>query len=693
MKNKVYFKNLTCAHCAGKIEADIKALDSVKYAALNFASGNLVYETDENPEDVFKDIKKIVKNREPSAEVTLQKSKKDEKADESEEGGLAGKVLFAAGVILFAAALITPDIPYLKLTLFILAYAAVGAPVLVNMVRSLMQGEFFDENFLMTVASLGAFLIGEHSEAVAVMLFYRVGEFFQDMAVRRSRRSIAELVDIKAETAFVKTADGYFAEIPSEEVKVGDIVEVKAGQKIPLDGIVVKGSSRIDTSALTGESLLRRAETGDEVLSGCINSEGVLYVEVSKPFSESTAAKVLELIENAEGKKAKSEQFITKFSKIYTPAVIACALLLAFVPPIFSGHLTDWIGRALVFLVVSCPCALVLSVPLAFFGGIGRASKSGVLIKGGNYLEALNKAQNVVFDKTGTLTRGVFEVTEVKPGGGVSEAELLEMCAACESFSTHPVSKAIIKKFNGNVRRELVEDFREIAGKGISAKYGGKQILIGNAALLTGSGVEFSESRAAGTVIYAAADGVYTGELILSDVLKSDARSAIDGLRELGIKNISMLTGDNPNIAKDTAATLGIDKFYGGLLPQDKLDKLENIIASGTTVFVGDGINDAPSLARADIGAAMGGLGSDAAVEAADIVLMNDSPSKLVDAVKIARATHKIVIQNIAFALGVKLLVLLLGALGAANMWEAVFADVGVALLAVLNSLRVLKSK
>lgn len=688
MKNKVYFKNLTCAHCAGKIEADVKALGSVKYAALNFASGNLVYETDENPERVFKDIKKIVKSHEPSVDVTLQKGEEND-----EEDSLPSRILLAVGTVLFVAALLVGEIPYLKLVLFAPAYVAIGLPVLANTVRSLKRGELFDENFLMTVASLGAFLIGEYSEAVAVMLFYRVGEYFQDMAVKRSRRSIAALVDIKAETAFVKTADGDFAEIPSEEVKVGDIVEVKAGQKIPLDGMVVKGSSRIDTSALTGESLLRRAETGDEVLSGCINSEGVLYVKVSKPFGESTAAKVLELIENAESKKAKSEQFITKFSKIYTPAVIACALLLAFVPPIFSGHLTDWISRALVFLVVSCPCALVLSVPLAFFGGIGRASKSGVLIKGGNYLEALNKAKNVVFDKTGTLTRGVFEVTEVKPSGGVSEAELLEICAACESFSTHPVSKAIIKKFDGNIRRELVDDFREIAGKGISAKYGGRRILVGNAALLSDNGVEFSKSGAAGTVIYAATDGVYIGELVLSDVLKRDARSAIDGLRELGIENISMLTGDNPKIAEHTAEALGIKEFYGGLLPQDKLDKLENIIASGTTVFVGDGINDAPSLARADIGAAMGGLGSDAAVEAADVVLMNDSPSKLVDAVKIARATHKIVIQNIAFALGVKLLVLLLGALGAANMWEAVFADVGVALLAVLNSLRVLKSK
>lgn len=689
MKNKVYFKNLTCAHCAGKIEADIKALGSVKYAALNFASGNLVYETDENPERVFRDIKKIVKSHEPSVDVTLQKGEENDDDDDS----LSSKVLLVVGAVLFVAALLLGEIPYLKLVLFALAYVAIGLPVLANTARSLKRGELFDENFLMTVASLGAFLIGEYSEAVAVMLFYRVGEYFQDMAVKRSRRSIAALVDIKAETAFVKTADGDFAEIPSEEVKVGDIVEVKAGQKIPLDGVVVKGSSRIDTSALTGESLLRRAETGDEVLSGCINSEGVLYIKVSKPFGESTAAKVLELIENAESKKARSEQFITKFSKIYTPAVIACALLLAFVPPIFSGHLTDWISRALVFLVVSCPCALVLSVPLAFFGGIGRASKSGVLIKGGNYLEALNKAKNVVFDKTGTLTLGVFEVTEIKPSGGVSEAELLEICAACESFSTHPVSKAIIKKFDGNIRRELVDDFREIAGKGISAKYGGRRILVGNATLLSDSGVEFSKSGEAGTVIYAAADGIYIGKLVLSDVLKSDARSAVDGLRGLGIENISMLTGDNPKIAEHTAAALGIKKFYGGLLPQDKLDKLENIIASGTTVFVGDGINDAPSLARADIGAAMGGLGSDAAVEAADVVLMNDSPSKLVDAVKIARATHKIVIQNIAFALGVKLLVLLLGALGAANMWEAVFADVGVALLAVLNSLRVLKSK
>ncbi|MDR2747991.1 MAG: cadmium-translocating P-type ATPase [Treponema sp.] len=595
---------------------------------------------------------------------------------------------------------------YLALGLFIAAYIFAGGEVLLQALKNIRKGTVFDENFLMAVASLGAFCIGEYPEGVAVMIFYRVGEAFQEMALRRSRSSIASLMDIRPDYANLKRGDVYLRVEPGE-VHPGDLILVKPGEKIPLDGVVAEGNSALDCSALTGESLPRDVEKGTEVLSGSINKTGALTVRVSREFGESTASKILRLVEEAGNKKAPVENFITSFARYYTPAVVSVALALALIPSLilgaqaeagftagFAGSFPSWLHRALVFLVVSCPCALVISVPLSFFGGIGGASRRGILVKGGNFLEALNRADTVVFDKTGTLTRGVFKVTRIEAAGPFSTEELLRYAGTAEQFSNHPIARSIqTAAAEGGAAADQTEvgSHEEIPGRGVRLNLDGRIVLAGNARLLDENGVSHPAVETAGTVVYVSCGGTYAGHLEISDEPKADAKAAVQGLKAAGIRRVLMFTGDNSRTASAVAEALGLDGFYGELLPQDKVAQLEALYTGergeGKIVFVGDGINDAPVLARSDIGVAMG-MGQDAAIEAADIVLMTDEPSRLADAAAIARKTHRIVWQNIIFALGVKGIILCLGALGLASMWVAVFADVGVALLAILNAMR-----
>ncbi|MEG1390955.1 MAG: heavy metal translocating P-type ATPase [Angelakisella sp.] len=607
--------------------------------------------------------------------------------------------VLATGTVLFAAALLLKSIPsLLSLILFVAAYLVIGGDVLLRAVKNIMRGQVFDENFLMAIATVGAFAIGEYPEGVAVMLFYQVGELFQSYAVGRSRRSITELMDIRPDYANLVLPDGSAKTVPPDSVSVGAQILIKPGEKIPLDSIVLDGTALIDTAALTGESLPREVAAGSELLSGCINRSGLLRAEVTREFGQSTVSKILELTENASGKKAKAQQFITRFAKVYTPVVVIAAALLAILPPLFvpGALFSDWLYRALVFLVISCPCALVISIPLSFFGGIGGASRCGVLIKGGNYLEALASADIVVFDKTGTLTKGAFQVTEILPQG-ISQQELLSIAASAEYFSTHPIARSVVSAYSGEVDKSAISDYTELSGRGISATVDGKKVLAGNHKLMEEYGIAVASAPASGTEIQIAADGVYLGRLIISDVLKEDAPAAISALKALGIQKTVMLTGDAQSAAEIAAKAAGVDSFAAQLLPGDKVSHVEALMQErspkGTLIFVGDGINDAPVLARADVGVAMGGLGSDAAIEAADVVLMTDQPLRLAAGIRIARKTIGIVRQNIVLALGIKLLVMLLGALGYANMWAAVFADVGVSVLAILNAMRALNTK
>ena len=575
--------------------------------------------------------------------------------------------------------------------LFLISYAIFGYDVILQALKNISKGQVFDENFLMSLSTVGAMVIGEMSEAVFVMLFYQVGEAFQDYAVRRSRRSITALMDIRPDFAHVLTDDGSLQKVSPEHVAIGDVIVVKAGEKIPLDGTVVEGSALLDTAALTGESLPREVEAGSTVLSGCINRDGLLHVEVTKPFGESTVMKILELVENAAGRKSKTEKFITRFARVYTPAVVGLAVLLAVVPPILGqGAFSQWIGRALIFLVVSCPCALVLSVPLSYFAGIGAASKNGILIKGGNVLDTLCHTKRIVFDKTGTLTKGQFTVTKIE---GENPAALLEMAAAGESLSNHPVARAIAKHFETETGRqpEGVTDYAEQGGMGITCQWKGAHLALGNRRLMEKEGVSCPEAVGTGSVVYVAKDGVYEGYLVVDDTIKDGAADALAALQPYGVTETVMLTGDGKAAAEKVGNTLGIHRIYAELLPADKLHILENMpqMEEGAkTAFVGDGINDAPVLAGADVGIAMGAMGSDAAMEAADVVLMDDDLRKISVGLRIAKNTRKIVMQNIVFALGIKILVLLLSALGMATMWIAVFADVGVAVLAILNAMR-----
>lgn len=602
----------------------------------------------------------------------------------------------AIGAGIFVLGLLFPIVGAPRLILFLAAYILVGGEVVLRAIRNTSRGQVFDENFLMTIATIGAFAIGEYPEGVAVMLFYQVGEYFQDLAVNRSRRSIAELMDIRPDYANLLEYD-QVRKVKPEEIAIGQEILVKPGERVPLDGIVLSGNSSMDTAALTGESLPREVAAGDIILGGFVNRQGLLKVKVSKAYGESTVSRILKLVEDAGARKAPTESFITRFARFYTPAVVITAFFLAVIPPLFieGAVLSDWVYRALIFLVVSCPCALVISIPLGFFGGIGGASKNGILVKGGNYLEALNSIDTIVLDKTGTLTEGKFKVSGIYSSGSYSEDELLELAAAAEAHSTHPIAQSIIEAYGKPIENGDTEAHQELAGLGIETNYKGKKIIVGNDALFEGKGIEISEDKSCGTVINISIDGKYEGYITVEDKIKENAGKSIVELRSMGVSNVIMLTGDNKSTAERVASELGIDKVYFELLPQDKVgivEKLMKNMGKGKKLaFVGDGINDAPVLARADIGIAMGAMGSDAAIEAADVVLMTDDLEKLPQSVRIARKTRSIVWQNIAFAMGVKGIVLLLGAGGLATMWEAVFADVGVALIAVLNSMRAMK--
>ena len=581
------------------------------------------------------------------------------------------------------------------LALYLIPYLLIGWDIIYKALRNIRNGQVFDENFLMALATFGAFGVGEYSEAVAVMLFYQVGELFQSYAVDQSRKSITSLMDIRPDYANIEV-DGQLRQVDPEDVAVGDTIVIKAGERIPLDGVVLEGTSNVDTAALTGESLPREAQPGDDVISGCVNLSGLLRVRVTKAFEESTVAKILDLVENSSSKKAKAENFITKFARYYTPAVVLAAVALALLPPLFTSiQWVDSIQRALNFLVVSCPCALVISVPLSFFGGIGGASKNGILVKGGNYLEVLAKTELVVFDKTGTLTRGVFNVTAIHPDH-CGEAQLLELAALAESYSDHPISRSLKEAYGKELDASRVSNVEELSGRGVRATVDGRQICAGNDKLMEDIGVSWHPCHRVGTTVHVASDGVYLGHIVISDEVKPDAKEAITALKACGVRRTVMLTGDAKAVGESVAQELGLDEVHTQLLPADKVTRVEALLGEvspkGALAFVGDGINDAPVLSRADIGIAMGGLGSDAAIEAADIVLMDDKPSKLADAIRIARRTLAIVRQNIVFALAVKFLVLALSAAGAANMWEAVFADVGVSVIAILNAMRALKT-
>ena len=603
-----------------------------------------------------------------------------------------------AGAALFVLAMLIPADGWLKLVLFLVPYLVVGHKVLWKAAVNIAHGQVFDENFLMCVATIGAFVsgalsTGDYMEGVAVMLFYQVGELFENYAVGRSRKSISELMDIRPDVANIER-DGAIEEVDPDEVSIGDVIVIQPGERVPLDGTVIEGSSMLDTAALTGESVPRSVRAGDGVISGTINQTGVLRVKVEKEFGKSTVAKILELVENSSSRKAEAEKFITKFARYYTPAVCFAALALAVIPSLITGEWMTWVNRALLFLVVSCPCALVISIPLSFFGGIGGASRQGVLIKGGNFMETLAKVDTVVFDKTGTLTEGTFCVTAVHPEQ-MSEMELVEVAALAESYSTHPISRSIIDHYGAELHYHRVSGVEEISGHGVKAKVDGREVAVGNARLMEDVGAKWSPCERHGTIVHVAVNGVYEGHIVISDTVKRDAKQAIDSLRKMGVRRTVMLTGDSEDVGKNVAEELGLDEAYCGLLPGDKVEHVERLLkeseGKGALAFVGDGINDAPVLSRADVGIAMGALGSDAAIEAADVVLMNDRPSRIATAMSIARKTLAIVKQNIVFALGVKGLVLVLSAVGLANMWGAVFADVGVAVIAILNAMRALK--
>lgn len=695
-------EGLDCANCAMKIETKIKEMPAVTSASVDFVSKKLRVEV-ANPkelEQTVEHIKEVVNQLEPEVKVVRERAQTEH--DHSHDHGAANtkKMIWrlSIGAIFTAIAALASLPQAMTISLFILAYIIIGGDIVLRAVKNITRGQVFDENFLMAIATLGAFAIQEYPEAVAVMLFYQVGELFQSMAVNRSRKSISSLMDIRPDYANLKL-ENETRQVSPEDVQVGDLIVVKPGEKVPLDGKVIEGKSMVDTSALTGESVPREVEVDSDVLSGFVNQNGVLTIEVTKEYGESTVSKILDLVQNASSRKAPTENFITKFARYYTPAVVITAAVLAFIPPLIieGATFTDWIYRALVFLVISCPCALVVSIPLGFFGGIGGASKSGILIKGSNYLEALNDVKHIVFDKTGTLTKGVFKVTKMEPSGATTKEELLEYAAFAEVYSNHPIAQSIRSSYGKSIDEHIIEDYNEISGHGTVVKVQGKEIFAGNAKLMKKENITFEQPQTVGTLVHVAVDGLYAGYIVISDEVKEDSKQAIQKLKELGIKKTVMLTGDAKLVGEAVGKELGLDEVHAELLPQQKVEEIEKIAAlkhpKEKIAFVGDGINDTPVLARADVGIAMGGLGSDAAIEAADIVIMTDEPSKIATAVKIAKRTRRIVWQNIIFALGVKGFVLLLGAFGIATMWEAVFSDVGVTLLAVLNAMRVLRIK
>jgi len=700
IKKEIMLQGLCCANCAGKIERESNKIDGVKSAVVDFISTKLIMEID-NPlkqNTIIDNVKGIVKRIEPNVNVIVLEDKVKElkSRNEENENNKSEIIRLAVGAIIFGIATAVKFSNSVELMLYLASYALVGGEVVLGALKNISKGQVFDENFLMSIATIGAFAIGQYPEGVAVMLFYQIGEIFQDMAVDSSRKSISSLMDIRPDFANLKIDDD-IKKVSPEEVSIGDIIIVKPGEKVPLDGKIIEGNSMVDTAALTGESVPREVGVGDIILGGVINKNGLLTIEVEKEFGDSTVAKILDLVQNASSKKAPTENFITKFARYYTPAVVFSALALAVIPPfVIEGAIfSQWIYRALAFLVVSCPCALVVSIPLGFFGGIGGASKNGILVKGGNYLEALNDVEIVVFDKTGTLTKGIFKVTQIKPENNVSEDELIAYAAFAENYSNHPIATSILKAYGKEIATDKVKNHEEISGHGVKVIVEGKEVLAGNYKLMNKENISYNQIETIGTVVHVAVDKKYAGYIVISDEVKDDSVKAIKALKAIGIKKTIMLTGDNKAVGTRIANELGLDEVYAELLPDQKVEKLELLYkeksAKGKIVFVGDGINDAPVLARADIGIAMGGVGSDAAIEAADVVIMTDEPLKIASAIKIAKKTRTIVMQNIVFALSIKLVILVLVAFGIGTMWEAVFGDVGVALLAVLNAMRAMK--
>ncbi len=706
VKREYILDGLCCANCAAKIEKEVGDLAKVSEASVNLMNNKLIILiSKDNAEELTDKVKKIVASHEPSVKVLDVTGKaqhggvaKSKEEKEEHVTGLKGYVIrlgiAAAIAVVFSLLQVSTGV---QLVAFLVAYALAGYETLTTAVKNILRGQVFDENFLMGFASLGAFIIGERVEAIAVLVFYGLGELLQDLAVDRSKKNIAGLMDIRPDYAN-KLEGETITVVTPEQVEVGDRILVKPGEKIPLDGIVIKGSSYIDTRALTGESVPVEVMASDSVLSGTINMNGVIEVEVNKPFGESTVSKILEMVQNAGSKKAESEKFITKFARYYTPIVVFTAAAVAIFPPLFGfGAFTLWLYRALSFLIISCPCALVISIPMSFFGGIGGGAKQGILVKGGNYLDALKEVDTVVFDKTGTLTRGVFEVSKVYPADGVDSDELIRLAAIAENHSTHPIAKSILTYYNKRNQSDNIPSaqINEIAGHGVVAEYNGDSIYAGSEKLMRKYEITFSNPETSGSIIHVAQDNKYLGSILITDEIKSGAKEAIAALKQLGVRNIVMLTGDHKNTAKDIAKQCQIDEYQAELLPQDKVSWFENykkqVAGKGKIIFVGDGINDAPVLAGADIGIAMGGIGSDAAIEAADVVIMNDDIGKIVTAIKIARKTNQIVKQNIVFALGTKILIMILAFLGITSIWFAIFADVGVALIALFNAMRAMR--
>ncbi|NLJ78127.1 MAG: cadmium-translocating P-type ATPase [Tissierellia bacterium] len=684
-------KGLDCASCASKIEKLTQNIDGVDDVNLDFVSNTLrVKLMDSNlSEMVIGEIKDIVGRLEPDVVI----SQRDEETHDHGNIDREGIVKIIVAGVLFIMPLLFKLEGMPRFAIYAVAYLVIGADILMRAARNVMAGQPFDEYFLMSIATIGAFIIREYPEGVAVMLFYQIGELFQGMAVNHSRRSISSLLDIRPDYANLDR-DGKIDIVDPRDVHIGDHIIVKPGEKVPLDGLIVEGSSSFDTSNITGESLPRTAVEGDRILSGFVNNEGLIRVQVEKEFGESTVSKILDLVENASSKKAPTENFITKFARYYTPVVVFTALAIGLIPPLFFGlDMRDWAYRAFVFLVISCPCALVISIPLGFFGGIGGASKKGILIKGGNYLEGLNDIDTIVLDKTGTITKGIFKVTDIDVYDELSKDAILELAAHGEAYSNHPIAVSIMEAYGGEVDKNRITDYLEIAGKGIKVKIDGQEVLLGNRQLLEDHAIDVQESQGIGTIIHIGMNKVHMGTIIVSDELKDGVAESIEDMKSLGIQRTIMLSGDNSDIAKKVGELVAVDEVYGDLLPQDKVEIFERIMeeSKGKVAFVGDGVNDAPVLARADIGIAMGGLGSDAAIEASDIVIMTDEIGKIATGLKISKNTKKIVTQNILFALGIKLIVLGLGAFGIATMWEAVFADVGVSIIAILNSIRALR--
>ncbi len=731
MEIKLVLNGLDCANCANKIEDKVNKINGVKEATVNFSTTVLTAEIKEEnlKSEIINEIKSIVKKLEPHVKVEEKidnkeiknktkactssccskdndhhegsKDKIHEHSHEKEESS-NGKIeilkdnwLLIVGAIIYAIALLYNENNKISIILFVASYLAIGGEVILTAIKNILRGEVFDENFLMSIATIGAFFIGEYPEAVAVMLFYQIGEVFQGYAVNKSRKSISSLMNIRADYANVLRNGSEFKVSP-EEVNLEEIIVIKPGERVPLDGTVIEGTSFLDTSALTGESVPREVKTGDEILSGAINDNGVLKVKVNKEYGESTVARILELVENASNKKAPTEKFITKFSKVYTPIVVFIAIIVAIVPPLLIKDATfsEWLYKALSLLVVSCPCALVVSIPLGVFSGIGAASKKGILVKGGNYLEALKESEIVVFDKTGTLTKGVFKVTNIN-AKNISEDELLEITAIGESNSNHPIALSIANAYGKEINKNEIESYKEVAGHGVEAIIKGKKVLLGNSKLMKSNNISYDEVDTIGTIVHIAIDGEYKGNIVISDEVKENVKEALTELKSVGIKKTIMLTGDSKVVADKVAKAIGIDEVHAELLPSDKVNKVEEILnkksANGKVLFVGDGINDAPVLARADIGIAMGGVGSDAAIEAADVVLMKDKVEAISEAIRVSRKTSKILWQNIIFSLAIKVAVMILVIFGLTNMWAAVFADVGVTLLAVLNSMRIIR--